>query len=76
MAGSGRRFRRQEAGGPEQPLGGGACDAGPARRTGGSSCAVASWADLGGPQPAVSDWQQLGDRNSGQCNILQSGYVL
>lgn len=25
---------------------------------------------------AVPDWQQLGDRNSGQCNILQSGYVL
>ena len=47
--------------------GDGACEAGPARRSEG-----------GGPRraaAAVPDWQQLGDCNSGQCNILQSGYV-
>lgn len=52
--------------------GGGVCEAGPARR---------SWQQEAGGGPrraaaAVPDWQQLGDRNSGQCNILQSGYVL
>ena len=36
--------------GPEQPLGGGACDAGPARRTGGSSCVEVRAVDPGVPQ--------------------------
>ena len=50
MAGSGWRFRRQEAGGPEQLLGDGVCEADPARRTGGSSCAEVRAVDPGVPQ--------------------------
>lgn len=46
VAGSGWRFRRQEAGGPEQPLGDGACEADPARRSWQQE-AGGGWPDLG-----------------------------
>lgn len=76
VAGSGRRFRRQEAGSSwaDLVLGLSSCWAvGPARRTRRGKI------DLAAPRrgrwtrrvaTAVPDWQQLGDRNSGQCNIL------